>query len=46
MKKQWIIVIVLFAVIVVWLYLTADCVVNRASFGIPIDWANIKDCSY
>lgn len=46
MKKQWIIVAVLSAVVAVWLYLTADCVFNRASSGMPVDWANIKDCGY
>lgn len=23
-----------------------NCVYNRAQSGIPVDWANIKDCSY
>ncbi len=46
MKKQWIIVAILLVIVLIWFLLTADCVVNRASSGIPVDWANIKDCSY
>jgi len=29
-----------------WFMGAMDCVVNRASSGITIDWATIKDCSY
>lgn len=46
MKKRHIVVGVTLLILIVWLLLTADCVVNRANSGTPIDWANIKDCSY
>jgi len=46
MKKQWVIIAILLAVIFIWFLLTADCVVNRINSGISVDWANIKDCSY
>ena len=46
MKKWYIVAGLILLVLIVWLLLTAECVVNRANSGTPIDWANIKDCSY
>jgi len=46
MKKWYVVVGLILLVLIVWLLLTAECVVNRANSGTPIDWANIKDCSY
>ena len=46
MKKWHIVVGLILLVMIVWLFLTAECVINRANSGTPIDWANIKDCSY
>jgi hypothetical protein len=46
MKKWHVVVGLILLVLIVWLLLTADCVVNRANSGTPVDWANIKDCSY
>lgn len=46
MKKKTVVILLLATVILVWIFLTAECVIDRAASGIPIDWANIKDCSY
>ena len=46
MKKKTVVILLLVAVVLVWVFLTAECVIGRANAGIPIDWANIKDCSY
>ena len=46
MRKWWLIVGVVLTTLFIWFLLTADCVINRANSGTPIDWANIKDCSY
>lgn len=46
MKKWYVVAGLILLVLIVWLFLTAECVVNRANSGIPIDWANIKDRSY
>jgi len=45
-EKWYVVAGLILLVLIVWLRLTAECVVNRANFGTPIDWANIKDCSY
>lgn len=46
MKKWWSVFVIL-AILLVWFLLTADCVISRfTNSGIPVDWANIKDCSY
>ena len=44
--KKVILVTLLTVVTLIWVLFTADCVINRFNSGIPIDWANIKDCSY
>jgi hypothetical protein len=46
MKKWHIVAGLILLILVSWLLLTAECVVNRANSGTSIDWANIKDCSY
>ena len=46
MKKWYVVAGLILLVLIVWLLLMAECVVGRANSGTPIDWANIKDCSY
>jgi len=48
-KKKTLIKVLLISfliILAIWLLLTGECVVGRADSGIPVDWANIKDCSY
>ncbi len=48
MKKKIFIAVLalLFVLGLAWFFAIEDCVVNRRDFGIPTDWATIKDCSY
>lgn len=46
MRKWWWVFAIL-TILVVWLLLTADCLISRfTNSGTPVDWVNIKDCSY
>lgn len=46
MKRKTIIALLVVVVVLMWFLLTTDCVINRARSGTPVDWVNIKDCSY
>lgn len=46
MKKKTVVAFLIAAIVLIWFLLTAECVINRAKSGAPIDWANIKDYSY